>query len=75
MSKKLWCTECWNSFRVEDDFDWEKVKCDDCGFEGEVVGRILDEKTHYFQDEGPELLSDSEAETTVMEALDEDEDA
>lgn len=47
---KLWCTECYNSFYLTGPFDWQEIKCEDCGFTGPVVGTVKNGEEIYFTD-------------------------
>jgi hypothetical protein len=47
----LVCSECRGRFTLRGDVAWEGIECPACGYVGNVIGRIMDGKTHYFADE------------------------
>lgn len=51
MKITLVCTECQERFTIRGDVAWDGIECPSCGYVGNVIGRILDGKTTYFEDE------------------------
>lgn len=51
MKFKLVCTECGEKFTIAGDKSWDGIECPNCGFNGNVVGRIIDGEKQYFEDE------------------------